>query len=167
MVLTSDCGEGNKQCMSKLRKEIEEVTINPHLSLFSVLPDCPHILKTCKASLSNWYLGLKNERGSLALLYTLRNKAEPEVRKAIKRFLKSNDYVRNRDRQDPTAVSKLCNKDLAEYITSIGCICHTIIPETARFTTSNRLNTYPNIVNVCVGPHGYLVSLTHDETRKL
>ena len=62
---------------------------------------------------------------------------------------------------------KLCNKDLTEYITSTGYICHTIILETARFSTSNCLNTYPNIVNICVGPHGYLFFLTHDETRKL
>ena len=162
MILTSDCKEGNKQCMSKLRNEIEEIAIDPHLSLLSVLPDCPHILKTCKASFSDWYLELKNEWGYLALLYTLRNKVEPEVRKTIKNFLKSNDYVRNRDWQDPTAVSKLCNKDLTEYITSIGYIYHTIIPETARFTTSNRLNTYPNIANISVGPHGYLFFLTHE-----
>ena len=113
-------------------------------------------MKTCKARFSNWYLELKHERGCLALLYTLRNKAEPEVRKTIKEFLKSNDYVRNRDRQDQTAVLKLCNKDLTEYITSIEYICHTIIPETVRFTTSNRLSTYPSISNICVGPHGYL-----------
>ena len=36
-----------------------------------------------------------------------------------------------------------------------------------RFPTSSRLNTYPNIVNICVGPHGYLFCLRHDETRKL
>ena len=95
MVLTSDCEEGNKHCMSKLRKEIEEVIIDPHLSLLSALPDCPpHVLKTCELSFSNWYLELKNERGCLVLLYTLRNKAEPEIRKTIKKFLKSNDYVR-------------------------------------------------------------------------
>ena len=86
MVLTSDCKEGNKQYMSKLRKEIKEVTTDPHLSLLSVLPVCSHLLKTCKGSFSNWYLELKNERGCLALLYTLRNKVEPEVRKAIKSF---------------------------------------------------------------------------------
>ena len=61
MALTSDCQEGNKQCMSKLRKEIEEVTIQLHLSLLSVLPDCPHVLKTCKANIFSWYLELKNE----------------------------------------------------------------------------------------------------------
>ena len=166
MAITSDCEEGNKQCMCKLRKEIEEDASDPHLSLFSVLPDCPHVLKTCKARFSNWYLELKNERGCLALLYTLQNKAEPEVSKTIKKFLKSNNYVRNRDQQDPTAVLKLCNKDLTEYITNIGYMCHTVIPETVQFTTSRRPNTYPNIVNICVGPHGYLFFLTHDETRK-
>ena len=83
-------------------------------------------------------------------MYTLRNKAEPEVRKTIKKFLESNDYVRNRDRQDPAAVLKLCKKDLIEYMTSIEYICHAIIPGTVRFTTSNRLNTYSNIINICV-----------------
>ena len=62
---------------------------------------------------------------------------------------------------------KLCNKDPIEYITSIGYICDTIIPETVRFTTSNCLNSYPNIGNICVGSHGYLFFLTHDKTRKL
>ena len=62
---------------------------------------------------------------------------------------------------------KLCNKDRTEYITSTGYICHTIIPETVQFTTSNRLNTYPNIVNICVGPHGHLFFLMYDETTKL
>ena len=89
-------------------------------------------------------------------MYTLRNNAEPEVRNTIKKFLRNNDYVRNRERQDPGAVLKLCNKDLTEYVTNVGYICHTIIPETVQSTTSNSLNTNPNIVNICVGPHGYL-----------
>ena len=41
MVLTSDCKDGNNQCMSKLIKEIVEVTIDPRISLLPVLPDCP------------------------------------------------------------------------------------------------------------------------------
>ena len=52
MVLTSDCKDVNNQCMSKLRKEIVEVTTDPHISLLPVLPDCPHVLKTCKATFS-------------------------------------------------------------------------------------------------------------------
>ena len=124
--------------MSKLRKEIEEVTIDPHLSLLSVLPDRSHVLKTCKASFF-WYHELKTERGCLPLFYTLQKKVEPKVHKTIKKFLKSNDYVWNRDKQDPTAAFKLYDKDRTEYITSIVYICHTIILKTVRSTTSNRL----------------------------
>ena len=57
--------------MSKLRKEIEEVTTDPHLFLLSVLPDSSHVLETGMANFSNWYPELKNERGCLALLYSL------------------------------------------------------------------------------------------------
>ena len=66
-----------------------------------------------------------------------------------------------------TVIDKTQQQCLREYVTSFGYICHAIIPETVRFTTSNLLNTYPNIVNICVGPHGYLFLLTPDETRKL
>ena len=111
---------------------------------FTLLSNCPHILKMCNANFSNWYLELKNEGGCLVLLYTLQNKAEPEVCRTVKKFLKSNNYVRNRDRQDPRAVLKIFNEDLTERITSIG------------FITSNCLKTYPNIVKICVGSHSYL-----------
>ena len=72
--------------MSKLRKEIEEVTTDPHLFLLSVLPDSSHVLETGMANFSNWYPELKDERGCLALLYTLQNKVEPKVHKTIKIF---------------------------------------------------------------------------------
>ena len=88
-------------------------------------------------------------------MYTLRNNAEPEVRKTIKKFLRNNDYIRNRERQDPRAVLKLCNKDLTEYITNIGYICHTIIPETVR-SKLPIVSTPIQILSICVGPHGYL-----------
>ena len=62
---------------------------------------------------------------------------------------------------------KLCDKDGTEHITSIRYICHTIILETVQFTTYNRLNTSPKILNISVQPHGCLFFLTHDETREL
>lgn len=45
------------------------------------------------------------------MLKTLRNKADPVVRKEMRKFLPRNDHVRNKDRQDPTAVIKLTNPD--------------------------------------------------------
>ena len=102
-----------------------------------MLPDCPHVLKTCKASFTNGPLHLSNERGNLSLLYTLRNKADPDVQRKMKQFIPKNDYVRNRDRQDPTAVIRLCDPKLCDYLANLGCVSQTIIPETVRFTEKN------------------------------
>ena len=120
LVITVDCESGNKQCLKQIQKELNEESIDPQFSLLSLLPDVPHVLKTCKASFSNWYLQLNNERGCLSILYTLRNRADPEVRKTVKYFLKSNDYVRNRDRQNPTVVLAICNTEFLAYISDIG-----------------------------------------------
>ena len=100
-------------------------------------------------------------------MYTLRNNDEPEVRKTIKKFLRNNDYVRNRERQDPRAVLKLCNKDLTEYITNIGYICHTIIPETVR-SKLPIVSTPIQILSIYVLDLMVIFFfLTHGETRKL
>jgi hypothetical protein len=116
MVLTVDCEEGNKQCLLQLKDALEKGTIDHNLHLLSIFPDCPHVLKTCKASFANWYLQFNNGRGCLSIFYTLFNKSESVVRKKMKSYLPKNDYVRNRDRQDPTAVLKLCNTELCDYV---------------------------------------------------
>ena len=67
--------------MFKLKEELEQGTIDPHLSLLFILPYYPHVLKTCKASFSGWYLQLGNEWECLAIFHTLQNKADPEVQK--------------------------------------------------------------------------------------
>ena len=38
----------------------------------------------------------------------------------MRKLLPKNDYVRNRDRQDPIAVLKLSHKDLVDHIKKIG-----------------------------------------------
>ena len=90
--------------------------------LLSLLPYVPHVFKTCKASVSNWYLQLNNERGCLSIFYTLRNRADHDVRKNIKSFLKKNDYVWNRDRQNPTGVLAICNPEFLTYIVNLGSL---------------------------------------------
>ena len=90
--------------------------------LLSLLPYVPHVFKTCKASFSNWYLQLNNERGCLSIFYTLRNRADHDVRKNIKSFLKKNDYVWNRDRQNPTGVLAICNPEFLTYIVNLGSL---------------------------------------------
>ena len=77
-----------------------------------------HVLKTCKTSFANWYLQLNKERWCLSLFYTLRNRAYPEVKKNVKTYLKSNDYIRNGDRQNLSGVLAICNPVFLAYIGS-------------------------------------------------
>ena len=67
LVITVVRESWNKQCLKQIQPELNESTINPYLSLLSVLPDVPRVLKTCKASFSNWNLQLNNELGSLSI----------------------------------------------------------------------------------------------------
>ena len=92
------------------------------MSLLSLLPDVPHVLKTCKASFSNWYFQLNSERGCLSIFYTLRNRADHEVRKNVKSFLKGNDYAQNRNRQNLTGVLAICNPEFVTYIVNLGSL---------------------------------------------
>ena len=92
------------------------------MSLLSFLPDVPHVLKTCKEGFSKWYLQLNNERGCLSIFYTPRNKADHDVKKNIQSFLKSNDYVRNKDRQNPAGVLTICNPEFLTYIVNLGSL---------------------------------------------
>ena len=54
------------------------------------------------------------------MFYTLRKRADHDVRKNVKSFLKSNDYVRNADRENPTGVLAICNPEFLTYIVNIG-----------------------------------------------
>ena len=122
LVITVDCESGNKQCLKQIQQELNESTINPHLSLLSLSPDVPHVLKACKASFSYWYLQLKNGRGCLSNFCTIRNREDYDVRKKVKSFLQSNDCFRNRDRQDPTVVLGICNPEFLTYFVKLGSL---------------------------------------------
>lgn len=58
LVLTLDSEEGNKQGISRLRNETEQGSIDPDAS-FHLSFLVAEIFKTCKESLSKWYLKLK------------------------------------------------------------------------------------------------------------
>ena len=155
-----DCEEGNKKAMTEMKDEQENGTVDPELALCVLLPDSLHVGKSLKASFANWYLKLSNERGNLSMLKTLRNKADPEVRRETRKFLPRNDYVRNKDRQDPTAVMKLTNPDFTKYLSSLDFVGHTIVPETDRFTEHNKVGMYPHPISIGTGPYGKLLFLT-------
>ena len=77
-----------------------------------------------------------------------------EVKREVRQFLPKNAYTRNRDRHDPTSVIRLMDKSFLHYLSQREYVCHTIIPETVRYTDNNRLGMYPNIVNMTIGPLG-------------
>ena len=109
-----------------------------------------------KAGFSNWYLKLGNERSNIAIIRSLRNKSTSKVQTEIRRYLPKKDYVRNRDRQDPSSDLALTRKLLLNFISSLGAISTTLIPETAKFTCDNRIGMYKNPVAVCIGEYGWI-----------
>ena len=92
------------------------------MSLLSLLLDVPHVLKTCQARFSNCYFQLNNKRGYFSTFYILRNRADHDVKKNVQSTLKSNDYVLNRDGQNPTGVLAICNSELLTDIATLGSL---------------------------------------------
>ncbi len=154
----TDCETGNKGAFEQIRSSIEKGEIDSSATLLTVLPDCPHVGKSFKDSFANWWLKLGSERGNIALLRTLRNRSSPSTMSELRRHIPKNDHVKNKDRQDPSAVLTLCSHSLTSFLSKIGYVCHTIIPELDKFTTDNRLGMYPSPVSVSVASYGWLVS---------
>ena len=103
-----------------LKNKIETENTDPELLLTVPLLDAPHLRKSFKASFSNWILKLFNERGCLAFLHTLRNKSTRDEIAEMKNLIPKNDYVRNKDRQDPMTVLKLSDDQL---LNKLGKLC--------------------------------------------
>ena len=112
------------------------------MSLVIPLTDSVHVGKSLKAGFANWYLKLENKKGNLAILKTLRNKASPEVRKTMQKFLYRNDHVQNKDRRDSAAVIRLADEKLIEYLQQQDFVNHTIIPEMDHVTEHSRVGMY-------------------------
>lgn len=158
-VVTADCETGNKGAFEMIRKSIEDETIDPDISILTVLPDCPHVGKSVKASFSNW-LKLNNERSNIGLLRTLRNRSTSTTMKMMRKLILRNDHVKNKDRQDPTAVLTLCSDSLTTFLSSIGYVCHTIVPELDKYTENNRFGMYPSPISVSLAKFGWFLFLS-------
>lgn len=83
----------------------------------------------------------------------------------MRKLVQRNDHVKNKDRQDPVAVLTLCSEDLTSFLSNVGYVCHTIIPELDKFTENNRLGMYPSPISVAVGKYGWLLFLTWDSKQ--
>ena len=139
----ADCEKGNKAAFCSLKDEIEQNRINPEFALLTLVPDAPHVGKSLKAqSFSNWYLKLGNERSNIATIRSLRNKSTSKVQTEIRKYSLKKDFVRNRDRQDPSSTLALARKPLLNFISSLGVTSSTLILETRKFTCDNRKGMY-------------------------
>lgn len=91
---------------------------------------------------------------------TLRNKSDPSTKAKMRKLVPKNDYVRNKDRQDPMAVLKLTEENLTSFLESLDYVGHTIIPELDKYTEHNQVGMYPNPISITTGPFGSLLFLT-------
>ena len=161
----ADCEEGNKAAFCSLKDEIEQNRINPEFALLTPIPDAPHVRKSLKAGFSNWCVKLGNEKSNIAVIRSLRNKSTLKVQTEIRKYLPKNDYVRNRDRQDPSSALALTRKPLLNFISSLGATSITLIPETTKFTYDNMKRMYKSPVAVCIGEYGWIYILYNYDNK--
>ena len=83
----------------------------------------------------------------------------------MKKLIPKNDYVRNKDQQDPITVLKLSDDKLVNQLSKVGYVVHTIIPETTKYTEKNKVGMYANPIDICIGPYGYLFMITYDNVK--
>ena len=83
----------------------------------------------------------------------------------MKKLMPKNDYVRNKYRQDPSAVLKLSDNKLVDQLFKVGYVVQTIITETAKYTKKNKVGMYANLIDNCIGPYGYLFMITYDNVK--
>lgn len=162
LVLSTDCEQGNKSAFEIFKSKIENGQIDPYLSLLLILPGCPHVGKSMKASFSNWWLKCGDERSNLSQLRTLRNRSDNITKEAFRKLIPKNDHVKNRDRQDPSTVLELSKQRLIEELSQIGYVCHTIIPELDKFTQENRMGMITSPISIAVANYGWILFLAFD-----
>ena len=159
LVATTDCEEGNKKAFYIIKESIADQSIDPELSLLSIIPDVPRVGKSLKAGFSNWFLKIGEERSSLAVIRCMRGRSSSDMKQRMRKLIPKNDHVRNRDWQDPTAVLCLTSHALLKYLSNVGLASTTIVPETSKFTIDNRPGMYPRPISVAIGSYGWIYVL--------
>ena len=101
------------------------------------------------------------------MLWTLRNGSDDETKDKFWKLIPRNDHVKNKDRQDPSAVLTLRGKKLNEELRKVGYVSHMIIPELDEFTPDNKLGMFPSPISVAVASYGWIVFLSHDSKTGL
>ena len=80
----------------------------------------------------------------------------------FRKLIPKNDYVENKDRQDPSSVLTLTSKNLTEALNDIGYVCHTIIPEVNKYSAENQRGMYPSPISIAIPSYGWIAFLFFD-----
>ena len=85
----------------------------------------------------------------------MRNKSDIEEMKIMKNLTRKNDYVRNKDQQDPIAVLKLSDEKVIKHMKEIGFVVHTLIPESTKFVQKNKIGIFSDPLSLSLDPYGF------------
>ena len=143
----------------------EDGSISSDYSLLIVLPDVVHVAKSIKCSWANWFILLDGQRSNLALLRTLKDSSDPDVRKKLRKLL-TLECVRNKDRMAVDVIVLLTRIAVINVLEKVPYVVHTILPEKYRFWKSNTPELYPHPISVTVGPFGKLLVLDYEPEKK-
>ena len=86
--------------------------------------------------------------------------------KIMKNLIRKDDYVRNKDRQDPIAVLKLSDENVIKHMKETGFVVHTLVPESTTFIQANKIGMFPGPLSLSLGPYGFLFMLTYDSATQ-
>ena len=148
LLVAADCEQGNKSAFEQFIKDRNTDGIDLGRFMFSVLPDPVHVGKSLKASFANWPIVLENQRSCLTQLQTLR-----ETKSEFKRLLPSSAVV-NKDRMDVSAIVHLTKDSVLTFLSGLGPLVHSIVPDRHKLSDSNKQGLYPHPIAICCGKDG-------------
>ena len=165
LILSTDCEEGNKKAMEIIAKLQEDQLIDPALQSLVFLPDGVHVGKSLKCSFSNWFVVLKDARSCLAVIQTLREDSNPNVREPLRRLLRAED-VQNKDRMAVDPILRLSNERVLNTLKGVKFVVHQMVPEKYRFSETNKVGMYPHPVAITPGKQGKLLFTDIDPLKQ-
>ena len=130
----ADCEEGNKKAMERIMKKFQEKSSEPECALLLAIPDAVHVGKSLKCSFSNWFLLFDDRRSSLAVLRTLRENSDHETRSKMRKHIRDQDAVRNKDRMAVEPILELSAEGFTKFLENLGPVVHCLVPEKFRYT---------------------------------
>ena len=103
----------------------------------------------------NWFILLDNIRSCLAIIRTLREASYAATQKEVKKIIKCQNAVINKDRVAVDPILELASPALVE----VGIVSHTLVPERIKWTEDNIIGQYPHPVDIDTDGSGFLYML--------